>query len=405
MFIAVIGGGPAGMMAAYAAAEAGADVTLFERNEKLGKKLFISGKGRCNLTNDSDVSQHISNVVNNPRFLYSAYKALSPRDLMSIIENAGVPLKTERGGRVFPVSDKSSDILSALKTILSFYPISVHLNDRVRTVKKKDDCFNLITESGVYAFDKVIICTGGFTYQATGSTGDGYEFAKAFHHSIHSLKPALVGLKADIPTELAGLSLKNVSLYVKEGEETIAKEFGEMLFTHTGISGPIVLTISSLINRKEYRKLSFSLDLKPALDLQTLSDRLVREFSALPNKTIKNILPNLMPKSLIEYVLTESKIRPDIQANTVTKEQRLRLARIIKALPVRVYDHEEFNGAIVTSGGITVNEVDPKTMQSKLIPGLFFAGEILDVDALTGGYNLQIAFSTGYLSGSSAAKS
>ena len=403
MLVAVIGGGPAGMMAAYAAAEHGAAVTLFDRNEKLGKKLFISGKGRCNLTNDSDVNEHIANVVNNPRFMYSAYKALSPSDLMAMIESAGVPLKTERGNRVFPVSDKSSDILSALRRLLSYFPIDIALNERVLSVDKKGDGFLLRTESRTLPFDKVVVCTGGITYQATGSTGDGYAFAESFGHSLEPLRPALVGLKGEVPAELAGLSLKNVRFIVKNGKETVAEEFGEMLFTHSGISGPIVLTVSSRINKRSLSSLRYCIDLKPAISVETLCDRLVREFSAAPNKSLKNVLPNLLPRSLISYVLEAAKLSGDVPVHSVTKEARLTLAAVLKSLPIRVTGFEEMNGAIVTSGGVKVSEVDPKNMQSKLVQGLYFAGEILDVDALTGGFNLQIAFSTGYLAGMSAA--
>ena len=403
MLVAVIGGGPAGMMAAYAAAENGASVTLFDRNEKLGKKLFISGKGRCNLTNDSDVNEHIANVVTNPRFMYSAYKALSPHDLMQMIESTGVPLKTERGNRVFPVSDKSSDILAALKRLLSYYPIEICLNERVLSVTNASDHFSLHTDARELSFDKVIICTGGNTYQATGSTGDGYTFAKKFGHSVETLRPALVGLKANIPTELAGLSLKNVRLSVKEGKEIITEEFGEMLFTHSGISGPIVLTISSRINKMPLSSLSFFIDLKPAITMEVLDDRLLREFSSAPNKSIKNVLPTLMPKSLISYVLEKARLSVDIPVHSITKEARLTLCSVLKSLPISVLGFEEFNGAIVTSGGVKVTEIDPKNMQSKLVDGLYFAGEVLDVDALTGGFNLQIAFSTGYLAGMSAA--
>ncbi|MBP5404609.1 MAG: NAD(P)/FAD-dependent oxidoreductase [Clostridia bacterium] len=405
MRIAVVGGGASGIMAAYSAAENGAEVTLFERNEKLGKKVYISGKGRCNVTNDSDPAVHMSNVVRNGRFLFSAYKALSPKELIACIESAGTPLKTERGDRVFPVSDKSSDILSALRRLLSYYPLEIKLNERVLSLEKKGDVFFLRTEKEGYTFDKVILCTGGFTYQATGSTGDGYSFARAFGHSVTELCPALVGLRGDIPVELAGLTLKNVTLSARKGENVIAEEFGEMLFTHSGISGPIVLTMSSKVNRIPLSELSFAIDLKPAITKETLNDRLLREFQAAPNKALKNILPELMPRSLISFYLEKAKVAADIPAHSVTKEDRLRLVSVMKALPVSVLGFEAFNGAIVTSGGVSVTEIDPKDMQSKLVPGLYFAGELLDVDALTGGFNLQIAFSTGYLAGMRAAKS
>ena len=404
MRIAVVGGGASGIMAAYSAAENGAEVTLFERNEKLGKKIYISGKGRCNLTNDSDASVHMANVVRNGRFLFSAYKALSPQELMVCIRSAGTPLKTERGNRVFPETDKSSDVLSALRRLLSYYHIEIKLNERVLSLEKQGDVFFLRTEKDGYTFDKVILCTGGFTYQATGSTGDGYSFARAFGHSVTELCPALVGLRAEVPVELAGLTLKNVNFRVRKGDKLIAEEFGEMLFTHSGISGPIVLTLSSKVNRFPLSELAFSIDLKPAITKETLSDRLVREFNAAPNKAVKNILPELMPRSLISFVLEKAKIHAEIPAHSVTKEQRASLVSCMKDLPVHVLGFEAFNGAIVTSGGVSVSEIAPKDMQSKFVPGLYFAGELLDVDALTGGFNLQIAFSTGYLAGMRAAK-
>ena len=404
MQIAVIGGGASGMMAAYAAAENGANVVLFERNEKLGKKLFISGKGRCNLTNDSDISTHMSNVVSHSKFLFSSYKALPPSALMQMIEREGVALKTERGNRVFPASDKSSDILRALEKMLAKVSVDILLNERVFSVEKQGAGFLVNSESGRRVFDKVVLATGGYTYQATGSTGDGYRFAQKFGHAVTELRPALVGLKGAVPVETAGLSLKNVTLSVRRGGKVLAEEFGEMLFTHRGISGPIVLTLSSKINRISMDELSFSLDLKPAITVETLNDRLMREFSAAPNKSLKNVMPELMPRSLISFVLQSAALSPETPCNSVTKQERRRLAEHIKDLPLHITGFEEFNGAIVTSGGVDVKEVDPKDMQSKSVSGLYFAGELLDVDALTGGFNLQIAFSTGYLAGSSAAK-
>ncbi len=404
MRVAVVGGGAAGMSAAYAAATAGAETTLFERNEKLGKKLFISGKGRCNLTNDSDVEGHISNVIRNPRFMYSAYHALSPSDLVTLIESCGVPLKTERGGRVFPVSDKSSDILKAWKELLSDTGVAVRFNERVLSITKQDDGFAVETSVGSYRFDKVILCTGGMTYQATGSTGDGYKLAKTFGHSVTELFPALVGIKAELPESLAGLSLKNVEITVSCGEKELFSEFGEMLFTHTGISGPIVLRASSRVNRENLKDINISLDLKPALSFETLDARLLRDFGGDINKTIKKVLPELMPKSLIPLVLREAGIDENKPCHSITKEERHKLCSVVKGIKIKPTGFEEFNGAIVTSGGVSVGEVNAKDMQSKLVPGLYFAGELLDVDALTGGYNLQIAFSTGYLAGKSAAK-
>ena len=401
--VAVIGGGPAGMAAAYSAAKAGASVTLYESNEKLGKKLFISGKGRCNLTNDSPIENHMSNVLSNPRFLYSAYHAFSPQDLMDLIENAGVPLKTERGNRVFPVSDKSSDVISAWARLLQAEHVEVRLSDKVFAVDHLNEGFRIRSESGERDFDAVVICTGGVTYRATGSTGDGYAFARSFGHAVVDPAPSLVGIRADVPHNLAGLSLKNVELSCVQKGKVLFREFGEMLFTHSGISGPIVLTLSSRINRMDITTLTLSLDLKPALDLDTLDARLVREFNAAPNKSLRNVMPSLMPKSLISFVLSEAKIEGDRPCQSVTKTERKSLAAVIKGVSLKPIEFEDFNGAIITAGGVSVTEIDPKNMMSRFVQGLFFAGEVLDLDALTGGYNLQIAFSTGYLAGLHAA--
>ncbi|HCJ01574.1 MAG TPA: aminoacetone oxidase family FAD-binding enzyme [Clostridiales bacterium] len=403
MHVAVIGGGASGMAAAYAAAINGAKTILFEKNEKLGKKLFISGKGRCNLTNDSDIQNHLANVVDNPRFLYSAYNAFSPVDLMRLMTEAGVSLKTERGDRVFPLSDKSSDIISAWQKLLLKSNVDIHLNETVLSFDKKDASFAIKTDQKQYTFDKLIIATGGFTYQATGSTGDGYRFARSFGHSIVPLRPSLVGIKAVIPTSLAGLSLKNCEITVKKSEKVLFSEFGEMLFTHSGISGPIVLTASAKINNLPFEELMIYLDLKPAITMETLDQRLIRELTAGGSKALKNRMPELLPKSLIEPILEQAGLDPLAPCHSITKADRLRLALLLKAFPIKPIGLEAFNGAIVTAGGVNVKEVDPKDMQSKLVSGLYFAGELLDVDALTGGYNLQIAFSTGYLAGRSAA--
>ena len=404
MHIAVIGGGAAGMAAAYAAATGGAQVVIFERNEKLGKKVYISGKGRCNLTNDADINGHLANVVRNSKFLYSAYHSLSPTDLFTLIEGAGTPLKIERGGRVFPESDKSSDVIAAWKKLLSDARVIIHYDERVLSLKKTQTGFELDTANGACFFDKVIVATGGMTYQATGSTGDGYRFAEKLGHTLTELKPALVGIKAEISKSLPGLSLKNVELSVYQRERKLFSEFGEMLFTHSGISGPIVLTASSKINRCDLKEIELRIDLKPALSPETLDERLLREFGAAINRSLKKVLPTLMPKSLIPLVLTQADLDENTPCHSITKEQRARLCATIKAIKILPLGFEEFNGAIVTSGGIPVSEINAKDMQSKIVPGLYFAGEIIDVDALTGGFNLQIAFSTGYLAGQSAAK-
>ena len=403
MRIAVIGGGASGMAAAYAAATVGARVTLFESNEKLGKKLYISGKGRCNLTNDSPIETHLENVVSNPRFLFSAYHAFSPKDLMTLMEKSGVALKTERGNRVFPRSDKSSDVISAWKRLLQKAKVNLSLCDRVRSIELKGDVFEVLSASGTYDFDRVIVCTGGITYRATGSTGDGYRFAESFGLSLVQPAPALVGIKADLSAELAGLALKNVGLTCKKEGKILYRDFGEMLFTHEGVSGPIVLSLSSKINRLALKDLTIYIDLKPALSIETLDARLVREFAAAPNKALKNVMAELMPKAIVSTVLTQAQLSKNRPCQSVTKGERQRLVETIKGISILPSDFEEFNGAIVTAGGVSVAEIDPKTLQSKKIKGLFFAGEVLDVDALTGGFNLQIAFSTGYLAGLSAA--
>ena len=403
MPVAVIGGGAAGMAAAYAAASNGAKVTIFDQNEKLGKKLFISGKGRCNLTNASEIDNHLANVVRNPRFLYSAYNAFSPSDLMALIQEAGTPLKVERGARVFPQSDKSSDILAAWKKLLKEVGAEVILGVKVLSLEKTADGFDLLTSAGAYHYDRVIVCTGGITYQATGSTGDGYRFATSLGHTVTELLPGLVGIRADLPKELAGLSLKNVRLSALCRGKEVITEFGELLFTHTGISGPIVLTISSKINRLNMKEVKLLIDLKPALSEETLDARLLRDFSDGINKTVKTVLTGLMPRSLISLVLSQAKTDGNLPCHSVTKEQRRTLCKVIKEITVNPIGPEDRNGAIITSGGVDVREINAKDMQSKIVPGLYFAGEVIDVDALTGGYNLQIAFSTGYLAGRSAA--
>lgn len=402
MVVAVIGGGAAGVMAAYSAASFGADVILFEKNEKLGKKMYISGKGRCNVTNNSAIEQHISNVVTNPKFLFAAYNAFSPTDLMQLIESEKIPLKTERGDRVFPISDKSSDIIFAFEKLLKKNNVKVYFNSEVEKVEKVDNQFLIFIGTKSVSVDKVIIATGGFTYQATGSTGDGYKFAKSFGLNVTPLYPALVGLKLKDPLDTPGLALKNVTASITVSGKTY-EEFGEMLFTHTGVSGPIILTLSSYVNKSNINGAKLMIDLKPALNIETLDNRLVREISSQPNKQLKSIMPNILPSSLIVPVLVSAGLTGREICNSITKTQRLSLLSVLKNLTFTIDRFEDFNGAIITSGGVEVKELDPKTMMSKNVSGLYFAGEVIDVDALTGGYNLQIAFSTGYLAGKSAA--
>lgn len=403
MKVAVIGGGASGMMCAVMAAKGGADVVLLEKNEKLGKKLFITGKGRCNVTNDCDFDVFFSNVVTNPKFLMSAVHGFSPQDTMEFFEEGGVKLKVERGNRVFPQSDKSSDIIKCFEKQLKAYNVDVRLNTRIAELIIKDGvAVGAVTSGGAEILaDKVVVATGGVTYQATGSTGDGYIWAKKSGHSVVTPKPALVPLLFKEQYGLQGLSLKNVNASIISQGKVLCSQFGEMLFTHGGASGPIILSLSSLIN-KYYVKGGFdrqcilSIDLKPALTLEVLENRLIREFSQKINSELKNILPALMPKSLVGVILAKSGLDEKQIANSVTKMQRERLAETIKNLRFTVTGLENINAGIITSGGVDCKQIDPKNMMSKVVKNLYFIGEVLDVDALTGGFNLQIAFSSAY---------
>lgn len=398
MKIAVIGGGPAGCMASIVASEF-ADVTLFEKNEKIGKKLYITGKGRCNVTNISDPETLCKNVISNPKFVKSAFYKFSSSDLARFFHENGLTLKIERGNRAFPNTDKSSDVIKTLSNKLEQCKVKVKLNSPIESIGRKGNQFVV----GGKKFDKIIITTGGLSYSATGSTGDGLYFAKQFGHNIVEPVPALCGIKlySSNLDAFAGLSLKNVELKILENDKYIVKEFGELLFTHNGISGPCALTASSKINRKleEGANLKAIIDLKPALDEATLENRILREFDAAKNKDIKNIMPNLVPSTLINRILIHSGISPDEKINNITKAQRKDLVRNLKNMTFNIVGLEDLNTAIITAGGVNVSEINPQTMESKLVPGLFFAGEVLDLDALTGGFNLQIAFSTGYLAG------
>lgn len=405
----VVGGGPAGIMAAIAAAENQNEVHLFEKNEKLGKKLFITGKGRCNVTNASDMATHFNNIVSNPKFLYSAYNTFMSEDIMELIESTGVKLKTERGMRVFPASDKSSDILKALKIKLDEYGVNIHLNSDVENVFMSDDiekgAWGIKLQDGKNLFcDACIVATGGFSYQSTGSTGDGYKFAEAFGHDITKIYPALVpfNVNDEICREMQGLSLKNVTLTVLCNDKKIYSDMGEMLFTHFGISGPLVLTASSLVTDLTGKnQISAVIDLKPALTKEQLDKRLLRDFADKLNKKFKNSLDGLLPKKMIPVIIRLSRIPEEKKVNEITKEERQGLVDLIKGLRLEIASTRSFNEAIITKGGIDIKQISPKTMESKLVPGLYFAGEVLDLDAFTGGYNLQIAWSTGYLAGHS----
>lgn len=415
MKVYVIGGGAAGLMCAITAANNGADVTVIEKNEKIGKKIYITGKGRCNLTNATDFDGFMQNVVTNKKFLYAALKSFDSAKCMDFFENLGLPLKIERGNRVFPASDKSSDVIKALSEGAKRAGVKIKLNEKVTALTVENGIVTEIkTDKGSYFPDKAVICTGGISYPLTGSTGDGYVFAKSVGHSIIEPVAALCGLTVSgainshgecVPLEklpkIEGLSLKNVSanvIDVKNGA-TLYSEFGEMLFTRHGVSGPIVLTLSSKINRLNFDGIRLSIDLKPALDEKKLDERLLRDFEEFKNKMLKNGLSELLPSSLIPFVIALSGIPEEKPLNSINREERKKLLKTLKKLTFSLKSTEDVSTAIVTAGGVSVKEINPKTMRSKLVNNLFFAGEVIDTDALTGGFNLQIAFATGYLAG------
>lgn len=404
MKVAVVGAGASGLVAAYAAARNGNAVTVFEKNEKSGKKIYITGKGRCNLTNDVPPQEFLEHVVNNPKFLRGAIYSFSPEDIKKLLEDGGLRLKTERGNRVFPESDKASDVTKCLEKLCKKVGVEFIFNTKVDKIEHLDSTlFDIIAQNKHYLFDKVIVCTGGLSYPLTGSTGDGYSFAEKFGHSVTDLKPALCGLnlKGNYFAEMQGLSLRNVTLEVLCGSSVIYKELGEMLFTHFGVSGPLILTASSLINRLDLNSVLLKVDLKPALNLKQLDDRVLKDFSASPNKDISVVLKALLPSAMITEVLRRCSIDPKKKVNSVSRAERAALITVIKGFEMRVASLRDFSEAIVTSGGVNVSEINPKTMESRLVKGLYFCGEVLDVDAFTGGFNLQIAFSTGFAAGNS----
>lgn len=405
--IVIAGGGAAGLMAAVSVAEKyGKDcsVTIIEKNSRPARKVMITGKGRCNVTNNCDLDTLISSVPKNPRFLYSAFSVLTPQDVMTFFEDAKVPLKTERGNRVFPQSDKAVDIVDALVNKVNNTGAKI-VCGTVESVKTKENRIIGVTlENGdFYECDSLLISTGGASYPLTGSTGDGYRLAESLGHTVTELKPSLVPLECHegFCTKLSGLSLKNVTLSVYENDKKkpIFKEMGEMLFTHFGISGPLVLSASSYMRYMGKKEYTAEIDLKPALSVEQLDSRILRDFSEMQNKDFSNSLDKLLPKSLIPVIIQLSKIPPYCKVNQISREQRQELVRIIKGLKLHITRPRPIEEAIITSGGVNVKEINPATMESKLINGLFFAGEVIDVDALTGGFNLQIAFSTGYLAG------
>ena len=407
MKVVVIGGGASGIFCSGLVASFGHDCILLEKNERIGKKMYITGKGRCNVTNCCEVNEFLENVVTNRKFLMSSIYKFSPYDTMDFLSRFGLDIKVERGNRVFPTSDKANDVINTFENFARKNNVDIRLNTKVLDIVAQDNAVkSVITNKGKIECDAVVVATGGKSYSTTGSTGDGYEWARKLGHNIIMPKPALSAIKTSGVDGLAGLSLKNVSVSIYENSKVIESDFGEMLFTHTGVSGPIILSLSSKINKfyqngNFTKKLLLCIDLKPALDINTLDNRILREFGDNINCEIKNILPSLMPKSLIPIVLEQAKIRQNTVANSITKEQRKNLVDVIKCIKFNIIDLEKLDFAIVTSGGVDVKQVDPKDMQSKLVSGLYFVGEVLDVDALTGGYNLQIAFSTAYAMASS----
>ncbi len=412
--IVVVGGGPAGCMAAIAAADAAKDacmkvnITLLEQNEKLGKKLYITGKGRCNLTNAGDRDDFFAKVNRNPKFLYSAYSGCPEEEVMQFFEGENVPLKTERGNRVFPESDKSSDIIRCLEKALWERKVDVRLHEKVRELRTFDGRVRSVkTDKRKIEADAVILATGGVSYATTGADGSGFTIARTLGHGLITPVPALAPLitEESFVKELAGLTLKNITATLLEGERIRFSEFGELLFTHTGVSGPVILSGESVIARdlQEGKKFTLKIDLKSALDEKTLDERLLREIGETPNQAVKSLMQRLLPKSLCPFVAAQAKVSEQKPLHDLTKEERQALIRALKGFTLTVMGSAGFSEAIITCGGIPVKEVNPKTMESKKVEGLYFAGELLDCDAMTGGYNLQIAWSTGALAGSSAA--
>ncbi len=404
--VIVTGGGAAGMMAAYAAAQYGHKVVLLEKNDKLGRKIFITGKGRCNVTNACGQDELFDHVVSNPKFLYSAFYDFDNRQVMELIRNAGCPLKVERGERVFPVSDHSSDVIAALERLLRKAGVEVRLCTTVSEVLAGDGQVTGVrtTDGRVLTAPAVVLATGGLSYPATGSTGDGHQMAKRLGHTVQECRPALVPMEIREPwcSLLQGLSLKNVTLTMGCGTKKIWQGFGEMLFTHFGISGPLVLSASSFYHKcKKPEEVTITIDLKPALTAEQLDKRILRDFEQNPNKQLKNVIGSLYPAKLTPVMIELSGIDGDKRIHEITRQERDRLIEKTKKMQLHVSGLRDYTEAIITQGGVKVKEVNPSTMESKLVKGLYFAGELLDLDAVTGGFNLQIAWSTGHLAGSS----
>ena len=408
--VIIIGGGPAGMLAGISAAQKGDKVTIIEKMNSCGKKLLITGKGRCNITNSTDINGFIENTPCNGRFLYGALNNFDNNDIISLLEEQGVKTKVERGGRIFPISDRAQDVLNALLKILKNLNVKILTNTEVDKILVKEDGVQgvkLVSGEEINA-DKIILATGGRSYPVTGSTGDGYILAKEVGHTITQIKPSLIPLvsKSEECGKLQGLSLRNVSVKLKNNDKVIYEDFGEMLFTHYGVSGPVILSSSAHLvrykNADELLKngsIELEIDLKPALSEEKLDLRILRDFEEVKNKEFKNSLDKLLPQKLIPVVIEKTKINPYKRVNEITKEERARIVKILKCFKITINGVRPIEEAIITSGGISIKEINPKTMESKIVKGLYFAGEIIDVDAFTGGFNLQIAWSTGYTAG------
>lgn len=400
MKVVVIGGGASGLMAAYSAAFNANDVLLIEKNEKLGKKIYITGKGRCNVTNDCPPEDFLPNVVRGGKFLTSAIYAFPPQRMITFLEEQNLPLKVERGNRVFPLSDHASDVTKALERACRSYGVEIKLNETAEKILLSDGAVRGVkTNRSTYCCDTAIVATGGVSYPATGSTGDGYRFAKEAGHTVEPCVPSLVGLNLKRNTVQQGLSLKNVVLTARRNGKILFSEMGELLFTHYGISGPLVLTLSAKINRLPMKEISLHLDLKPALDESKLEARLLRDFRERKNEDLKNVMRGLLPAGLVLPVLQAAGVSDIKKANCVTREERTILTKTLKEYLLIPESLRGFSEAVITSGGVELKDIDPKTMESRLVKGLRFCGEVLDADAYTGGFNLQIAFSTGFMAG------
>lgn len=407
--VIVVGGGAAGMFATIAAAKNGHQVTLYEKNEKLGKKIFITGKGRCNITNAADMEELFDAVVTNSKFLYSSFYGYTNQNVIDFFEDAGVPVKIERGNRVFPISDHSSDVIRALEREMKKVGVKVCLNTEVKSVEAEKGKFNkvVLKDTTTQAADACIVATGGLSYRSTGSTGDGFRFAENVGHKVTQCFPSLVPMETKEPwiCELQGLSLRNVEAKILDGKKELYKDFGEMLFTHFGVSGPLIISASSYVGKKfmdkngQKKELTLEIDLKPALTEEQLDQRVLRDFEENHNRQFKNAITKLFPTKLIPVMLELGGIDPEKKVNSIEKEERKQFVHLIKHFRMTLTGLRGYLEAIITKGGVNVKEIDPGTMESKLVKGLYFAGEVLDLDALTGGFNLQIAWSTGYAAG------